>query len=290
MLRVIERRKLPILVLAACLSAVFTAASSSGVSGQRPAEEPADVIFRNGRVYTVDANRTQAQALAVRGDTIVFVGRDAASSAFTGANTKVVDLKGRMVLPGFVDGHNHVYLRAEALYWVTLRRDATLDVYREATRQFLATHPGARQIRGVGFNVKLVLSMALSTGRSPKLLLDDIVGRDIPAVFVSNGHHQIWANSKAIQNAGVTRDTPDPLGAIIERDPDTGEPTGIFREFGAQNLVIGALPPAGLYGAGVSGGDSVVSTGTGRSTRRHVGARAGSLSNRELPQGPAGAR
>ena len=242
MLRVIERRRLQILVLAACLSALFTAASPGGIPGQRPAEEPADVTFRNGRVYTVDAKRTQAQALAVRGDTIVFVGSDAASSAFTGANTKVVDLKGRMVLPGFVDGHNHVYLRAEALYWVTFRRGATLDAYREATRQFLAQHPDARQIRGVGFNVKLVRSMALSTGRPPKLLLDDIVGRDIPAVFVSNGHHQIWANSKAIQNAGVTRDTPDPLGAIIERDPETGEPTGIFREFGAQNLVIGALP------------------------------------------------
>ena len=238
----IEPRGLRVLALAVLLTVVVAA----GVSSQRPSNEPPDVVLRNGRVYTADPQRPEAEVVAIRDGRILYVGSDAGLSSLidgTG-DTTVIDLNGRMVLPGFVDGHNHAYLRAEALNWVTL--SGSLDDYQAATQRFLEQHPDAVQVRGVGFDLRLVLETAEATGRAPKLLLDDIVGRDLPAVFITRGHHQIWANSAAIEQAGVTRETPEPQGAVIERDPMTGEPTGIFREFGAQNLVIGALPQPDL--------------------------------------------
>src|SRR5690606_29483965 len=113
---------------------------------------------------------------------------------------------------------------------------------KQETQAFLATQPEAKQIRGVGWNLKYILEQAAVTGRSPAQLLDDIVGKDIPAVFITHGHHEVWANTRAMQNAGITKDTLDPPGAFIDRDKVTGEPTGILREFGAQNLVISTLP------------------------------------------------
>ena len=86
-----------------------------------------------------------------------------------------------------------------------------------------------------------MLEQAEITGKSPAELLDDIVGKDIPAVFITHGHHEVWANTRAMQNAGITAETPNPEGGFIDHDAN-GNPTGIFREFGAQNLVISALP------------------------------------------------
>lgn len=231
-------RKSFVLTLAIVFSSLVLGRTMS--SAQSSAGKPADLVLENGRVYTVDAKRTRAEALALKDGKLVYVGSNAGLQPFIGDKTKVVDAAGRMVLPGFIDGHNHAYLRAEALYFVTLM-GTTLESYRDETRRFLDAHPNAKQLRGVGFNLNMVLNTAMSTGRAPRLLLDDIVGRDIPAVFVTNGHHQIWANTRAIQNAGVTKATPDPLGAIIEHD-SAGEPSGIFREFGAQNMIIKALP------------------------------------------------
>ena len=149
-------------------------------------------------------------------------------------------MEGKTLLPGFVDTHNHAYLRAESMYWVNLNTQ-TLEGYKKDTQDFLAKHPDVKQIRGVGWNLNYVLEQAKITGKSPAALLDDIVGKDIPAVFITHGHHEVWANTRAMQNAGITAETPNPEGAFIDHD-DEGNPTGIFREFGAQNLVISALP------------------------------------------------
>lgn len=201
----------------------------------------ADLVLQNGKIYTMDANRTQAESVAIKDGKIIYVGSNSELSRLTDAKTKIVDLKGRMLLPGFIDTHNHAYLRAEAMFWVTLSA-ASLDAYKQATQEFLARNPDANQVRGVGWSLNYVLQQAQATGKSPMQLLDDIVGKDIPAVYITNGHHEVWANTKAMQNAGITKDTPNPPGAFIDRDPDTGEPTGILREFGAQNLVISKLP------------------------------------------------
>ncbi len=228
-------------VVLALAGVIVAAVASRTVSLAQSPRTAADLVLKNAHIYTVDAGRTQAEGVAVSNGRIVYVGGAAGLTPFIGARTQVLDLNGRLVVPGFIDGHNHAYLRAEALFWATLS-GSNVDDYKAQMRSFLDQHPNVTQVRGVGFNVNAVITAAMATGRAPKVLLDEIVGRDIPAVIITNGHHQIWANSKAIQSARITKDTPNPLGAVIDRDPATGEPTGIFREFGAQNLVIGALP------------------------------------------------
>jgi predicted amidohydrolase YtcJ len=227
--------------IASALACVCVSAVGTRIAGQAGSQRDAESVFKNGRIYTMDAKKSWAQAVAVKNGTIVYTGTDAGVGPFTGANTKVIDLNGRMMLPGFIDTHNHAYARTEALFWVTLKT-ASLDAYKEATQAFLGRHPDAKQVRGVGWNMNFVTRAAAETKRHPRELLDDIVGRDIPGVFITNGHHEIWANTPAMRNAHITKDTPNPPGAFIERDQATGEPTGIFGEFGAQNLIIRALP------------------------------------------------
>lgn len=202
--------------------------------------QQADLIFENGSVYTVDAARSKAEAVAVKDGKIVYVGNNSGLKDWRGQKTEVIDLKGKMLLPGFIDTHNHAYLRAESMYWVNLDTQ-TLDGYKQATQEFLAKQPDAKQVRGVGWDLKYVLEQAKTTGKSPAQLLDEIVGKDIPAVFITHGHHEVWANTRAMQNAGITAETPNPAGGFIDRDSE-GKPTGILREFGAQNLVISVLP------------------------------------------------
>ena len=202
--------------------------------------QQADLIFENGSVYTVDSTRSQAEAVAVKDGKIVYVGNNSGLKDWRGKETQVIDLKGKILLPGFIDTHNHAYLRAESMYWVNLNTQ-TLDAYKQTTQDFLAQQPDVNQVRGVGWNLKYVLEQAQTTGKSPAQLLDEIVGQDIPAVFITHGHHEVWANTRAMQNAGITAATPNPAGGFIDRDAN-GQPTGILREFGAQNLVIGALP------------------------------------------------
>ncbi|WP_395672893.1 amidohydrolase [Phenylobacterium sp.] len=224
-------------------SALTTTAALLFAPQALSAVEPADFVFANGRVYTVNPAQPWAGAVAIRGGRIVHVGDDA--SAFVGPRTRRIDLKGRMLLPGFTDTHNHTYLRAENLFWVTLpgtrTETPTLQQYRAAIDAYKAANRGLRQLRGVGWNMRFIVQAASERGLTPRELLDDLVGLDIPAVIITHGHHEIWANTRAIRNAGVTEATPNPPGAFIERDA-AGAPNGVFREFGAQNLIISKLP------------------------------------------------
>ena len=202
----------------------------------------ADLILTNGAVYTMDSSRSKADALAVRNGEIVYVGTTEGADAFKGKNTKVEDLKGRLVLPGFIDSHNHLYLRTEAMFWVTLGPVHTVEAYKAAVSAYRNKNPWLTQVRGVGWDMAFVIAESKRRGIEPRQLLDEIVGTDVPAVIITQTHHEIWANTRAIQNAKVTKDTPDPIGSFIERNPATNEPNGIFREFGAQNLIIDKLP------------------------------------------------
>ncbi|WP_213073393.1 amidohydrolase [Acinetobacter sp. ANC 4779] len=225
----------------AVLSTLALALTACGNDDEKHQQtKQADLIFESAAVYTADAKGTQAQAVAVKDGKIVYVGNDAGLKTWRGEDTRVINLQGKTLLPGFIDTHNHAYLRAESMYWVNLTAPS-LEGYKQETQAFLATRPDIKQVRGVGWNLKYILEQAEATGRSPAQLLDDIVGKDIPAVFITHGHHEVWANTRAMQNAGITKDTQNPPGAFIDRD-NTGEPTGILREFGAQNLVISVLP------------------------------------------------
>ena len=228
-------------VLRLSTAALLAAGAASHVWAQASPEPggPAGLILKNGAIYTVDAARSWAQAVVVRDGRIVYVGDDAGSDAFAGSGTKVVDLEGKMVLPGFVDGHNHAYLMAESLFWLSLNPFATVEARQAAIRDRVTADPDLRQLRGVGWDD--IEKDAAAAGVAPKDLLD-AAAPDIPVVIIDNSHHNFWVNSAALALAGIDASTADPAGGTIERDPKTGEPNGVLREFAAQNLVINALP------------------------------------------------
>lgn len=197
------------------------------------AVEPADLVLRNAAVYTMAAPE-RAQAVAIRGGLIAFVGADAGADRYVGATTEVLDLGGRMVLPGFHDTHVHpaggIAMRECNLDG--LDRLAIID----SIGRCAAAAPAAAWIRGRGWDLP-----AFPGGNPRREWLDSLVpGR--PAFFEAADGHSAWVNSRALAVAGVGRDTPDPPNGRIERDPRTGEPSGTLRE-SAMALVERHLPP-----------------------------------------------
>ena len=196
----------------------------------------ADRVLRNGAIYTQDSTGSRAQSLAVGGGTILYVGDDAGVEAFVGPQTEVIELEGKMVVPGFIDSHSHPTGALVQAVAVSLNDLRSLDQYLEAVRRFAETHPEKEAIRGSGW------SNALFPLTGPKKADLDGVVSDRPVQLGSGDGHSSWVNSKALELAGITRDTPDPEGGVIERDPSSGEPTGTLRE-SATGLVSAVIPP-----------------------------------------------
>jgi predicted amidohydrolase YtcJ len=199
------------------------------------AEVPADLVFTGGAVYTVDPARSWAQAVAVRGGRIAFVGTDAGAKAFIGPKTRVVKLEGRMLLPGFQDAHIHPVSGGIELSQCNLndlpKADDLLARIRECAKG-LGDKPW---LLGGGW-----LLPTFPGGNARKEDLDRIVP-DKPAMLSASDGHSVWVNSKALEIAGITKDTPDPKDGRIERDPVTKEATGTLRE-SASDLVGRHVP------------------------------------------------
>ena len=195
----------------------------------------ATLVFKNGSIYTVDKNRTWAQALAIAGDKIIYVGNNEGVKSFIGSETVVVDLKGKMVLPGFVEAHAHPSHAMDLLGNISLYSLESLEEYQKAITDFIDKHPHREFYRGSGWGDTLFPNLGPS-----KEILDELVPEK-PISFVSYDGHSIWANSITLERAKITKDTPDPAGGRIERDPKTGEPTGTLRET-AMKLVKGVIP------------------------------------------------
>ena len=212
------------------LTVLFSAAVAKAVPPER-----ADVVFRGGAVYTVDAARSWAESVAVREGRIVYVGTDAGLAPWIGPQTRRIDLQGKMLLPGFHDSHVHLVGGGIELGECDLNGLATLDQVLAAVREFAKRHPEKKWIRGGGW------PLTLSGGNPHKELLDKIVP-DRPVLLDAFDGHSSWCNSRALEIAGITKDTPDPVRGRIERDPKTGEPTGTLREAAAR-LVIIKTPP-----------------------------------------------
>ena len=216
------------------LIAVAVALLSAGASAGAPG--PADLVFRNGAVYTVDGARSWAQAVAVSGGKIAFVGTDAAAKPWIGTATKVVDLGGKMLLPAFHDSHVHPISGGVESLECDLNGLVTQEQVLDAVRKYAAAHSDAKWIRGGGWELPL-----FPNGNPSKALLDR-VAPDRPVYLSASDGHSVWVNSKALAMAGVTKATPDPPHGRIERNPATGEPTGALRE-DAADLVGRLLPP-----------------------------------------------
>jgi len=207
---------------------VFTA------SAQRKTQ-PADTIVLHGKIYTLNSKQPWAEALAVRGDRIVAVGSDADIARWQSKDTKVIDAKGHLVLPGFTDCHIHFIDGSFSLGRVNLEgaKDAT-DI-QQRLRAYGAKHPGNDWILGRGWNYAM-----FPTSLPDKKYLDEVFP-DRPAFLEGYDGHTYWANSKALALAQITKDTPNPPNGTIVRDPETGEATGALKE-AAQSLVAAVVP------------------------------------------------
>jgi len=196
----------------------------------------ADLVFVNGAVYTVDAARSWAQAVAVREGRIAAVGTDAAIRPSIDAHTEVIDLAGRMLLPGFQDAHVHPVYAGIDMIQCDLHDLTTKDEYLGAISAYAAANPDAAWILGGGWSMEV-----FPRGCPAKEDLDAILP-DRPVFLPNRDGHSAWVNSKALELAGVTAETLDPADGRIERTGD-GEPFGTMHE-GAQRLMTDLIPPS----------------------------------------------
>ncbi len=196
-----------------------------------------DLILRHGAIYTMDAARSWVESVAVANGRIIFAGPDAAVARMSGPSTKIVELGGRMVLPAFHDSHVHLMEGGVDMSLCNVKSVLTPQEVLAEVRKFAAAHPDRPWITGSGWDLPV-----FPEGNPRKEQLDEAVSNR-PAYIESADGHSGWANSKALALAGITKDTPDPEGGRIERDPVTRQPTGTLRE-SARALVIGKIPPA----------------------------------------------
>jgi hypothetical protein len=159
---------------------------------------PSDLVFRHGAIYTVNAARSWAEAIALNNGRIVYIGSDSTINEWIGARTKVVDLQGKMVLPGFHDSHVHPVSGGMELGECNLNGLSSQEQILAAIRQYAQQNPDAPWIRGGGWDLPI-----FPNGNPHKSLLDNIVA-DRPVILSAADGHSAWVNSKCWR---VTRST-----------------------------------------------------------------------------------
>ncbi|MFE2408997.1 amidohydrolase [Kitasatospora sp. NPDC059408] len=195
----------------------------------------ADLVFTRGPVHTGDAARTRATGLAVTGERITAVGHDEVRGLI-GPKTEVVDLAGKLLLPGFQDAHVHAVYGGVELASCDLTGTVGAAECLERIRAYAEANPGPAWITGSGWSLE-----GFDGGRPTRQLLDSVVP-DRPVFLTNRDHHGAWVNTRALELAGLTRDTPDPADGRIEREGD-GTPSGTLQE-GATALVARLVPAA----------------------------------------------
>ena len=226
-------RKHNTILIAVALAVAAGCAKKSDV-----AEEPvaAELALKNGAIYTENGARSWAQAVAIRDGRVVYVGTDAGLASQVGPDTKVVDLKGRMVLPGLQDVHIHPISGGIEASLCDLNADTNVEQYVATIKKYADSHPNEPWITGGGWAMS-----AFGPGALARKELIDAVVPDRPAILWSRDGHSAWANSKALELAGITKDTPDPADGRIDRYPKTGEAIGSLQE-GADAPVVAKMP------------------------------------------------
>ena len=199
---------------------------------------PADLVLTGGHAYLVDAARSWAEAVAVADGRIVAVGTSTEVSALIGRHTEVIDLAGRMLLPGFIDSHIHASAGGLSRIRCDLSEAHSLGDYLATVRGYAERNPAAPWITGGGW------SMDVFPGGMPSKEDLDRAVPDRPVFLANRDLHAAWVNSRALALAGVGASTPDPADGRIERDA-RGEPSGTLQE-GAMGLVERVVPGPGL--------------------------------------------
>jgi predicted amidohydrolase YtcJ len=234
---------------------IGSATLTTTADGAPPAAGPdkvkrhgADTVLRNGFVYTVDRRNSVAQAIAVDDGVIRYVGSNRGAERFIGRNTKVVDLKGRMVMPGLHEGHIHDVTNSDLPDCNLGAGPLTVPEFQAKVQaclddpQYDTSTPGSPdnflQVSDLYF--QFLRPAGTVPNKSMLDALDNPDNRPITVTAAITGHN-ILVNQAALDLAGITRDTPDPVGGRIDHDPD-GEPNGILQD-SAQDLVYAHVPP-----------------------------------------------
>lgn len=233
-----RRRLLQAGALVAAAAAAPVAATAPAFARSGAGTGKADLVFRNGPVYTVGGSRAWAQAVAVKSKQIVYVGDEAGARAYIGPKTRVVDLAGKMLLPGFVEGHTHPIIGAAVTRGADLQFE-TRDQILEALNAYRAKIGKVDVVRGFGW----LYNAFPATGPRKEDL--DKIWPDVPVVLMAIDNHALWVNSKALEIAKIGKETKDPHPgfSFFQRDLKNGEPTGYVVEPPAMFAVLNNVAP-----------------------------------------------
>jgi len=196
----------------------------------------ADLVLTNGNVLTMNPSKPHAQAIAVKDDKIIKVGTDKEIKTWIGKNTKIINLKEKTVVPGFIDTHAHITGYGKSLKQINLRGVNSIKEMQKKLKKQIQKTPKGQWILGRGWDQD-----HLTEKRYPTRWDLDKFSPNNPVVLTRVCGHLCVANSQALETAGITKETKPPPAGQIDKDPKTGEPTGILRE-NAMNLVWKMIP------------------------------------------------
>jgi len=244
-----EGRTLRILLIAPLfiplLAVIFGNSSPSELPLRADSATGADLILTHGKIWTGEPvylpGRSMrpasfAEAVAIFADRIAAVGTSDDMQAYAGSNTQIIDLRGRLTMPGFIDDHVHFIAGGFQLLEMDLKNTRSQAEFAERIGEKAKAMTPGRWIEGGNWDEEAWAERKLPT----RWMIDSLTART--PVFISRyDGHAALANSLALKLAGVTRQTPDPPGGVIVRDPKTGEPTGVFKDT-AEELIEKAIP------------------------------------------------
>lgn len=194
-------------------------------------------VFKNGHIYTMNREMPYVSALVARDSKIAYVGGDEGAEAFE-AGAQVIDLNGKMMIPGMIDTHCHPSLAAFLTSGILCNAEMSWEETLETIRAYVKSHPDQENYFGIGYPEWVFDE---TTGPLKEEL--DAICPDKPVYLMSTGGHEAWCNSKTYEVLKITKDTPDPLpGYSYFRRDENGEPMGQIIETVAQNLVMSGLP------------------------------------------------
>ncbi len=198
-----------------------------------------DSIYKNGKIYTVNKNQPWAEAFAIKNGKFYFVGSNSDIDLLTSETTLVIDLNGRTVLPGLIDVHVHPLGAAERRTGMIIENPNDAAAILSQLELFASSHPELPSIRGEAWNP------GVFPNDSPRKELLDKIVLNRPVFLRARTGHSAWVNSKALELAGINKDTPITDTFIYDKDPETGEPSGIVREeaIGAVQRILHRASP-----------------------------------------------
>jgi len=202
-------------------------------------EELADTVFLSGKVFTMDESGSISEAVAVKDGVIIFVGKNGGAEKFIGNGTKVFDLKGGLIMPGFIESHGHFYSTGQSLNILDLVGTISAEEIAGLVRDRAGSLPEGQWIIGRGWDQNDWRSMEF-----PGHSILDIAAPKNPVLLRRVDGHAVWVNSLVLAMAGITEETRNPAGGEILRD-DSGRPTGILID-NAINLTRGIIPVPGV--------------------------------------------